>query len=62
MTPEPLPEDNPLWDLPNVIITQHSSGLSKENGNRRLNIFLDNLKRYLNNEELLNRVDFIEGY
>src|SRR5690606_6328588 len=25
MTPEPLPYDSPLWELPNVIITQHSS-------------------------------------
>lgn len=62
MTPEPLPEDNPLWDLPNVMITQHSSGVSNENGQRRMKIFLENLKRYLNNEKLLNIVDFGEGY
>lgn len=62
MTPEPLPEDSPLWDLPNVIITQHSSGLSKKNNDRRMEIFTDNLKRYLNNEKLLNLVDFCEGY
>lgn len=61
-TPEPLPEDNPLWELSNVMITQHSSGISKENDARRLNIFLDNLKRYLNNEKLKNEVDFSEGY
>jgi phosphoglycerate dehydrogenase-like enzyme len=62
MTPEPLPADNPLWELPNVIITQHSSGLSVGNDARRVKIFADNLKRYLNNENLLNIIDFSEGY
>lgn len=62
MTPEPLPTDNPLWELEDVIITQHSSGLSIGNDNRRVKLFVDNLKRYLNNDELINRVDFTEGY
>ncbi|CRZ33628.1 phosphoglycerate dehydrogenase-like enzyme [Herbinix hemicellulosilytica] len=62
MTPEPLPQDSPLWELSNVLITQHSSGLSKVNDVRRLKIFIENLKRYLNNEKLLNTVDFNEGY
>lgn len=61
-TPEPLPQDNPLWELPNVIITQHSSGFSVGNDDRRFRIFLDNLKRYVNNENLINVVDFSEGY
>lgn len=62
MTPEPLPTDNPLWDLPNVIITQHSSGISAGNDSRRVKIFSDNLKRYLNNKTLINTIDFSEGY
>ncbi|NLO10252.1 MAG: D-2-hydroxyacid dehydrogenase [Clostridiales bacterium] len=62
MTPEPLPADNPLWELPNVIITQHSSGLSVGNDTRRVNLFTDNLRRYLNNEALENIVNFTEGY
>lgn len=62
MTPEPLPADNPLWDLPNVIITQHSSGISVGNDKRRVNLFANNLKKYLNNEMLINVVDFSEGY
>lgn len=62
MTPEPLPCDNPLWDLPNVMITQHSSGFSKENDNRRMKIFLENLNRYINKENLINVVSFSEGY
>lgn len=62
MTPEPLPADSPLWELPNVIITQHSSGLSVGNDTRRVKLFADNLKRYVNNEKLVNIVDFTEGY
>lgn len=62
MTPEPLPVDNPLWELQNVMITQHSSGLSIGNDNRRVKIFVGNLKCYLNNEELRKKVDFTEGY
>lgn len=62
MTPEPLPADNPLWDMSNVMITQHSSGFSRGNNDRRMKIFLDNLKRYLNKENLMNVVDFTEGY
>jgi phosphoglycerate dehydrogenase-like enzyme len=62
MTPEPLPTDNPLWELTNVIISQHSSGLSVGNDNRRINLFIDNLKRYLNNQMLVNIVNFTEGY
>lgn len=62
VTPEPLPADNPLWELPNVIITQHSSGFSDGNDDRRVRLFVDNLGRYLNNEKLRNVVSFEEGY
>lgn len=62
MTPEPLPADSPLWELPNVIITQHSSGSSAGNDIRRIKIFADNVRRYLNGEDLMNVVDFSEGY
>lgn len=61
-TPEPLPLDNPLWELPNVIISQHSSGISSANDKRRLKIFLKNLDSYLQKKELMNIVDFSEGY
>ena len=62
MTPEPLPYDSPLWELPNVIITQHSSYMSRGNNKRRFEMFIENLRRYLNKENLINIVDFSEGY
>lgn len=60
--PEPLPENSELWDLDNLILSQHSSGFSPTNDKRRFDIFLKNLKRYRNNEQLLNFVDFELGY
>lgn len=54
--PEPLPSDNPLWDLPNVIISPHNSGASDGTTKRVAEIFLDNLSRFVGGEPLLNEV------
>ncbi len=61
-SPEPLPDDSPIWDLPNVILGQHSSGHSPFNHDRITNIFADNLARHLKGEPLLNVVDKERGY
>lgn len=53
---EPLPEDSPLWGMPNVIITPHSSGASPLSGRRAEKIFIDNLGRWVNGTPLLNEV------
>ena len=53
---EPLPEDSPLWDRPDVIITPHSSGTTPGNQERAAEIFLDNLARYDRGEPLHNEV------
>jgi phosphoglycerate dehydrogenase-like enzyme len=59
---EPLPAESPLWDLPNVLISPHSaSTVDGENG-RIVDIFLANLRRYLDGEPLLNRFDPARGY
>jgi len=60
--PEPLPADHPLWNAPNTLITPHISGLTPMMIERRLMIFIDLLKRYLNEDEMYNKVDFTEGY
>jgi len=54
--PEPLPEDNELWTLPNAIITPHNSGWSPLNLERGTNLFLDNLARYEAGRPLKNKV------
>ena len=53
---EPLPADNPLWDLPNVIVTPHSAGGTPLATERAAEIFAGNLGRYLRNESLINEV------
>jgi phosphoglycerate dehydrogenase-like enzyme len=60
--PEPLPENSELWDLENVILTQHSSGFSPTNDKRRFDIFYKNLSKYIQNKTLINLVDFELGY
>ena len=59
---EPLPADSPLWKMPNVIITAHYSGATPEYHHRAMAIFLDNLRRYVQGEELRNVVDKRLGY
>lgn len=60
--PEPLPADSPLWDMPNVIVSPHTSGSSPRGLERVLNLFLENLRRYLAGQPLKNVVDKREGY
>jgi TatA/E family protein of Tat protein translocase len=59
---EPLPADNPLWDLPNVIFSPHSaSTVAAENG-RIVDIFLDNLDRFLDGRPMRNLFEAERGY
>lgn len=64
--PEPLPADSPLWDRENVILTPHVSGASfghlSETEDKLYRLAAENLRRYLDGEPLLNRVDFSTGY
>ncbi len=60
--PEPLPDDHPLWDYPNVIITPHTSGQA-ETAHRRLGeLVTDNLRRFLQDQPLRNVVDLALKY
>lgn len=59
---EPLPKDSPLWNMDNVIISPHNSWGSEMTGKRRFEITYKNMKRYINNEELINVIDLKKGY
>ena len=59
---EPLPEDSPLWDTPNLLITPHCSGRSVFTSASATAIFHENLRRYLAGEPLTNLVDLKLGY
>lgn len=59
---EPLSEDSPLWEMPNVIISPHISFISRNFNEDTLLLFLDNLNRFLADLPLHNRVDLKKGY
>jgi phosphoglycerate dehydrogenase-like enzyme len=60
--PEPLPKDSPLWQMENVIITPHVSAAGPGSLQRVAAITVENLRRYLAGEPLLNIVDMRAGY
>jgi phosphoglycerate dehydrogenase-like enzyme len=59
---EPLPPESPLWSLPNIFITPHTSGHSPKSKQRSIALFIDNLKRYQAGQPLRNVVDKEAGY
>lgn len=59
--PEPLPADHVLWGYENVIITPHVSSAGGTRERHRV-LFLENLRRYVAGERLLNVVDPVRGY
>jgi len=61
---EPLPEDSPLWELENVIITPHTAGSTEHYDERVVrDIFIPNLKRYLaGGKPDIHLVDYKKGY
>jgi len=60
--PEPLPPESPLWRAPNALITAHSSGLTPRSRERYHALLLENLRRWVAGEPLLNVVDKRLGY
>ena len=59
---EPLPEDSPLWDMKNVVITPHYAGATPKYFDRLVEIFTENLGRYQAGEPMINIVDKKLGY
>lgn len=59
---EPLPPENPLWSMKNVIISPHVSGFTPHYDQRVAELFEENLRRFVSGESLLNLVDRETGY
>jgi phosphoglycerate dehydrogenase-like enzyme len=59
---EPLPADSPFWSLPNVIVTPHNGATTEGTQRRGVDIFVDNLARFVRGEPLRNVVDKAAGY
>jgi phosphoglycerate dehydrogenase-like enzyme len=53
---EPLPQDSPLWTMPQVMVTPHAAGHSDGNENRVAQMFLDNLRSWVEGQPLRNGV------
>lgn len=59
---EPLPSSSQLWKLPNVIVTGHTSGVCQNSERRRMEVFSENVRRYVAGEPLMNVIDKEKGY
>lgn len=52
-TVEPLPQDSPLWDFENVLVTPHSAGETQVYEKRLIDILIDNLERLWRGDRVL---------
>jgi phosphoglycerate dehydrogenase-like enzyme len=60
---EPLPSDSELFELPNVFLTPHVSGVAaQEHWPRMFELFKENLQKYEAGKPLINVVDLKAGY
>jgi phosphoglycerate dehydrogenase-like enzyme len=59
---EPLPSDSPLWTLPNVVVSPHVCGDFEGWERVVVELFVDNLGRYVRGEPLRNLVDKSAGF
>lgn len=59
---EPLSADDPLWTLPNVILTPHTSGFRQGHWDDVIDLFSENLRRFQSGEPVRFRVQPDLGY
>ncbi len=59
---EPLATDSALWNLPNVLITPHTSGFRPDHWDAATDLFSENLRRFEAGQPLRNLVDKQAGY
>lgn len=59
---EPLPRESALWKFENVLVSPHVSAATPHYDERAVELFGENLRRYLAGRDLLNVVDRAAGY
>jgi phosphoglycerate dehydrogenase-like enzyme len=59
---EPLSQDHVLWDMENVFLVPHDSHSSPFIGDRLVDLFCDNLRRYVVGKPLRHICDPVRGY
>ena len=51
--PEPLPDEHPLWKLPNTLVSPRTSSRSPEGMERQWRLWRENVRRFVEGEALL---------
>lgn len=59
---DPIPEDSPLWDLPNTIITPHIATETLQMSDSVVEFWCENVRRFAEGEPLLGLMDRQAGY
>jgi phosphoglycerate dehydrogenase-like enzyme len=59
---EPLPQGSPLWSEPNVLVSPHTAALNAAEDRLIAELFAANATRFLNGDELANKVDTVDFY
>ena len=61
---EPLPDENPMWDLDNVIITPHIAGPTPHYMDRLMDLFIDNLEAFVEGrtDKMVNVINYDKQY
>ena len=59
---EPLPTTSPLWDMPNVFVSPHSASTVADENARIVELFVDNLRRFLDGQPLRNEYSRARAY
>jgi phosphoglycerate dehydrogenase-like enzyme len=54
---EPLPENHPLWKAPGLLLTPHRAAVGPYTNERRMDLIIDNCRRFVGGEPLRNVVD-----
>jgi phosphoglycerate dehydrogenase-like enzyme len=59
---EPLPQDHRLWGLPKVLMSPHTAAFGRDYWTPAIDLFLENFRRFVRDEPLINVVDKVHGY
>lgn len=59
---EPLPENSKLWEMENVILTQHTGAGHKNRDKEMVKKFASNINKFLKGEKIEDEVKLSEGY
>lgn len=59
---EPLPKDNKLWSMQNVILTQHTGGGDRNEKDGIVKHFISNVRKFIKGEDIEDLINLEKGY